>query len=196
MNGTEALLALVAALDDVAIPYMIVGSYSSNFYGIPRSTKDADLVLHLPSAGWAKLPSLLPPGIHMEEQMGFEMVTSTRKELLRVEGSLFEIELFHLSEDAHDQSRFTRRRRIEIFPGSFVWLPTAEDVIIQKLRWSKGAQRSKDFADAVAVMKVQGKHLDWPYIEHWCDQHGTLEILVEAKAEAAPAWEDASSTDH
>lgn len=190
MNGTEALLALVAALDEASIPYMIVGSYSSNFYGIPRSTKDADLVLHLPSTGWAKLPSLLPAGIHMEEQMGFEMVTSTRKELLRVEGSLFEIELFHLSEDAHDQSRFTRRRRIEIFPGSFVWLPTPEDVVVQKLRWSKGAQRSKDFADAVAVLKVQGKFLDWTYIEDWSRRHGTLDLLSEAKTEASPAWEN------
>jgi hypothetical protein len=32
------------------------------------------------------------------------------------------------------------------------WLPTPEDVIIQKLRWSKGAKRSKDFADVVAVI--------------------------------------------
>jgi hypothetical protein len=160
---------------------MIVGSYSSNFYGIPRSTKDADLVIHLPSSGWAKLPSLLPNGIHMEAQMGFEMVTSIRKELLRVVDSLFEIELFHLSEDA---------RQIEISPGSTVWLPSPEDVIIQKLRWSDRAKRAKDFADAVAVMQVQGKSLDWPYIEDWCRQHGTLDVLAEAKAEAAPAWDD------
>jgi hypothetical protein len=190
MNGTDALLRLTTALDAGGIPYMIVGSYSSNFYGIPRSTKDADLVVHLPSSGWAILPSLLPQGIHMEAQMGFEMVTSTRKELLRVADSLFEIELFHLSDDAHDQSRFSRRRQIEIFPGSTVWLPSPEDVIIQKLRWSDRAKRSKDFADAIAVMQVQGKRLDWPYIEEWCRQHGTLDILAEAKTEAAPAWED------
>ena len=195
MNGTDALLSLTSALDAATIPYMIVGSYSSNFYGIPRSTKDADLVVHLPSSGWAQLPSLLPDGIHMEQQMGFEMVTSTRKELLRVRDSLFEIELFHLSEDPHDRSRFSRRRQIEIFPGSTVWLPSPEDVIIQKLRWSSRAKRSKDFADAVAVMQVQGKALDWPYIEHWCDQHRTLDVLADAKAEAAPAWDD-SSIDH
>lgn len=64
-------------------------------------------------------------------------------------------------------------------------------VIVQKLRWSKGAKRTKDFDDAVAVMGVQGEAtLDWPYIEKWCAVHGTLEVLAEAKAEAAPAWED------
>jgi len=67
-----------------------------------------------------------------------------------------------------------------------VWI-----TFIQKLRWSKGAKRSKDFDDAVAVMGVQGKAvLDWPYIETWCAEHGTLDVLAEAKAEAAPAWED------
>ena len=44
MNGTTALLKLVEAFDQADLPYMIVGSYSSNFYGIPRSTKDADVV--------------------------------------------------------------------------------------------------------------------------------------------------------
>lgn len=68
--------------------------------------------------------------------------------------------------------------------------PTAEDVIIQKLRWSSRAKRSKDFADAVAVLQVQGNALDWPYIEHWCGLHHTLDLLAEAKVEAAPAWED------
>jgi hypothetical protein len=190
MSGTESLLKLIEAFDREQIPYMIVGSYSSNFYGIPRSTKDADLVVHLPSAEWAKLPTILPEGIELEDQMSFEMVTSTRRELLRVRDSLFQIELFRLSEDSHDQSRFNRRKRVTIFPGAEVFLPTAEDVIIQKTRWSHGAKRPKDFADTVAVMQVQGNSLDWPYIEKWCAAHGTLEVLAEARAEAAPAWED------
>ena len=83
MNGTTALLKLVEAFDQADIPYMIVGSYSSNFYGIPRSTKDADVV---------------------------------------------------------------------------------------------------------AVMQVQGPVLDWSYIEKWCAEHGTLELLTEAISEAASAW--------
>ena len=77
-------------------------------------------------------------------------------------------------------------------PGVNACLPTAEDVIIQKLRWSRGAKRAKDFADVVAVLQVQGPtRLDWRYIEEWCGKHQTLDLLAEAKAEAAPAWEDA-----
>lgn len=190
MTGTDSLVELIAVFESAGIPHMIVGSYSSNFYGIPRSTKDADLVVHLPSVEWAKLPAILPAGIEMDDQMSFEMVTSTRRELLRVKDSLFQIELFRLSDDLHDRTRFERRQKVEIFPDVKVFLPTAEDVIVQKLRWSLGAKRPKDFADVVAVMQVQGRTLDWPYIEEWCAVHGTLEVLAQAKAEAALAWED------
>jgi len=192
MNGTDALISLIRALEKAEVPYMIVGSYSSNFYGIPRSTMDADLVVSLDHADWGKLSSILPPNLELEQQSSFEMVTSTRKELIKVKNSPFEIELFHLSNDPHDSSRFDRRQKVEIMPGVGACLPTAEDVIIQKLRWSRSAKRAKDFADVVAVLQVQGpERLDWLYIEDWCAKHETLGLLAEAKTEATPAWEDA-----
>jgi hypothetical protein len=40
------------------------------------------------------------------------------------------------------------------------------------------------------VIQVQGFALDWAYIEKWCAKHGTLDVLAEAKSEAALAWED------
>ena len=72
MTGTDSLVELVAVFEGSGNPYRIVGSHSSNFYGNPRSTKDADLVVHLPSAEWAKLPAILPDGIEMDTQTSFE----------------------------------------------------------------------------------------------------------------------------
>jgi len=46
-------------------------------------------------------------------------------------------------------------------------------VIIWKLRWA----RAKDREDVRAVIAVQGDKLDWPYIEAWCQQHGTRAML-------------------
>lgn len=191
MTGTDALISLIHTFEKAHVSYMIVGSYSSNFYGIPRSTMDADLVVRLDHADWGKLCSILPPNLEIEQQSSFEMVSSTRKELIKVKGSPFEIELFHLSNDAHDNTRFERRQIVEIMPGVNAYLPTAEDVIVQKLRWSRAGKRAKDFADVVAVLQVQDPlRLDWPYIEAWCAKHQTLDLLAEAKTEAAPAWTD------
>lgn len=117
-------------------------------------------------------------------------MTGTWRPIIQVPGIPFAIELFELNRDDHDQSRFSRRRRLTLLARD-AWLPTPEDVIVQKLRWCLGGRRSKDFDDAVAVMAVQGKRvLDWPYIEKWCAEHGTLEVLVQARAEASLAWDD------
>jgi len=190
MTGNDALLALIRVFTEAGFPYMVVGSYSSNFWGIPRSTKDADVVVHVSAERWAEFPGMLPAGIELDDQMSFKMVTSTRREILRVTGSPFEIELFRLSDDPHDRERFARRVSEEIFPAVPVFLPTAEDVIVQKLRWSVAAKRPKDFSDVVTVMQVQWGKLDWPYIEKWCAEHATLEVLRQAIDQAAPAWEN------
>ncbi len=184
MTGQEALSVLIGMLDRENLPYMVVGSFSSNYHGIPRSTKDADIVLEFDPAAWSSLEKNLPGGLMLDPQGGFEMVTATRKEIVRVAGSAFEIELFHLSADPFDQARFGRREQVSLSLGTTAWVATAEDVVIQKLRWAKGGLRTKDFEDVVNVLLRKGKDLDFTHIEHWCGVHGTTELLEKARAVA------------
>lgn len=188
-SGEEAVAALLDVLNREQVPYMIVGSFSSNRYGVPRATHDADFVLGSNNGLWTKHLNNLE-GFQLDPQTSFEMVTSTRRQIIEIPSLLFAIELFELSSDEHDQLRFSRRKKMTLL-GREAWFPTAEDVIIQKLRWSRGAKRPKDFADVVAVLQVQGpSRLDWGYIEEWCEKHHTLDLLAEAKEEAAFAWEE------
>lgn len=80
MTGNEGLAALISVLNAGEYPYMIVGSYSSNFYGIPRSTKDADLVLSVASSDWGEIARRIPDGLLFEDQGFFKMVTATGAE--------------------------------------------------------------------------------------------------------------------
>ncbi|MFN7804082.1 MAG: hypothetical protein ACK5TO_08720, partial [Planctomycetaceae bacterium] len=41
----EALIRVIQMLQANEIPYMLVGAFSSNAYGYPRSTNDADVVI-------------------------------------------------------------------------------------------------------------------------------------------------------
>ena len=45
MSSTDLVLRLIAILESAGVDYMLVGSYSSNYYGRPRSTQDADFVV-------------------------------------------------------------------------------------------------------------------------------------------------------
>ncbi len=66
--------------------------------------------------------------------------------------------------------------------GIEAWVPTAEDLIIKKLRWA----RRKDLDDARNILAVQGDTIDFPHLETWCTQHGTLDRLTELRASIPP----------
>jgi hypothetical protein len=185
MSGEEAALAVIATLEDQAIPYMLVGSFSSNYYGIPRSTEDADFVVQLGSRTARELADLLGSSFRLNPQMSFESVTMTTRHLLEIVGGSFTIELFNLGDDPHDQERFRRRRAVPLL-GRSVTLPSAEDVIITKLRWATQGQRSKDWNDIRDVVAVQGDSIDWHYVHSWTERHGTRAVLDDIRRSIPP----------
>lgn len=185
MTSDEATLAVIDALESLGVPYMVVGSLSTNYYGVARSTHDADFVVHLQSVGIAELVRRAGPDIRLDPQMSFETVTGTSKFVLSTPDGRFRIELFLLSDDPHDQERFARRRR-GVTAGRETFVPSPEDTVITKLRWSLHGARPKDVDDARNVIAVQGDSLDWDYIHRWCDAHGTLELLDRVRASLPP----------
>jgi hypothetical protein len=185
MSGNEAVLYVVAALESCSIPYIVVGSYSTNAYGIPRSTQDADFVIELGETSIGELARRLAPSIRIDPQMSFETVTMTRRYVAEVVGTPFKIEFFLLGNDPHAQERFRRRQLVNTLDRQ-VWLPTPEDVIVTKLHWALLARRSKDTDDARDVIAVQGDRIDWDYVHRWCEQHGTRALLDEIRASIPP----------
>jgi hypothetical protein len=181
--GEEAVYALLDLLNAAQAQYMMVGSFSSNAYGEARSTKDADFVVELDSKKRQAILEQLPEEFEIDWQVSFETITGHTRQIIRIPSIPFEIELFDLSREPFDQSRFARRKKTSL-EGHAVWLPTAEDVVVQKLRWAKLGKRVKDMLDAVSILKVRGSKLDWEYIEKWCTELELLEILAEARGQA------------
>jgi hypothetical protein len=177
MNSLDVVHRIVEAFQKLEISYMTVGSFSSNVYGKPRSTKDADFVVQLEGDSINRLARELGPAFQLDPQMTFESITSTMRYRIKLTESAFLIELFLLSNDPHDQARFNRRVTGHLEDGTKVFLPTAEDVVITKLRWSKQGRRQKDVNDVFEVVAVQFQKLDLAYIRHWCDLHGTRDLF-------------------
>jgi hypothetical protein len=180
VTSDEAVVSVLAALDAAAIPYMLVGSLASNFHGIPRSTRDADLVVQLAAGGLQRLAAELPAGLRLERQGAFEAVTGTIRYLVTLAGSPFVCELFELSDDPHDRARFARRLSARVL-GREAFVASAEDMVITKLRWVVAANRPKDREDIRNILAVQGQ-LDWAYMDSWCATHGTAQILADIRA--------------
>jgi hypothetical protein len=118
----------------------------------------------------------LAPWVEFEPQVFFDTLTWGRRQVGRSRSSPpYKVELFEVFDDPFVIEEFSRRRQVfvPLLKGT-TWLPTPEDVIVQKLRWG----RSKDLDDARDVLAVQGtESLDMPYIRTWCARHGTMERL-------------------
>ena len=186
MNSEDVSCSAIDFLNEQGVEYMVVGSLAGNFYCVPRSTQDADIVVASSVGQVASKLSRAIPNLKFDPQLAFESVTATKKVLIRSALHDFQIELFELSNDPHDQERFTRRVWVE-FIGRKAWIATAEDIIITKLRWAEYAGREKDIADLRNMIGVQHDSLDWSYIESWCDRHGTQALLDRLRSEAGMA---------
>jgi hypothetical protein len=193
MTADEAVIALVGALESLAIPYMVSGSLATNVYGVPRATDDGDFVLELPPAGRiGDIAQALPETIRLEPQACFETVTASRMHVCTVTDSAFRMELFLLTDDPYDRERFDRRYRLSL-PFGPVWMPTVEDVIVTKLLWASRAGRLKDQDDCRGVIALQGEIVDWEYVCRWCDRHGTRALLDQIRASIPADLDDLDS---
>lgn len=181
VSATSLVLRMIDMFDQMTIPYMLVGSYSSNYYGRPRSTRDADFVIVVSDEQISKLRIGLLPDFHLDAQMSFETVTMHTRYVITHHETAFKIELFLLTADAYSQERFKRRRHVD-FEGRRAWLPTPEDVIVQKVLWGKTARRSKDIEDVQQVLGLQRENLDLTYIRHWCDRLETRDLFEKLLA--------------
>jgi hypothetical protein len=186
-NGNDATSKVIEAFETLGMDYFLAGSYSSNFYGIPRATRDADFVAVF-SSSIQDLASELGREFELDPQSSFEGITGTLRDIFEIPSLNFKIEIFHMSDDLHDQSRFSRKQKVfDELIGREVYIPTAEDVIVTKLRWEKLGARGKDGKDIHDVIAVQGDDaFDWDYIHRWTEEHGTRELLDEIRASIPP----------
>ena len=175
MTLEQAAGLVLGALDDAGVAHMLVGGLTSNYYGIPRATQDVDVVVQLTGRDQlTRVADSLGSGFTIDAQVSFETITGNARYVIRLPATPFVVELFVLGEDPFQQARFRRRVSIAIPQiGEHVYLPTPEDVVVQKIRWG----RPKDLEDAKDVMAVQGEALDMDYIEVWCTRHDTQQRL-------------------
>ncbi len=146
----------------------------------PRATKDADIVIQYREGLLATVCTLLGADFLLDPQAGLELKTGSIRNIITYIPTKFEIEFFRLGPDAHDQERFARRRRLALPELQIeAVITTAEDVVIQELRW----QREKDIADVRTVISIQSERLDWRYIQQWTEKHGTMELLNRLRSE-------------
>lgn len=182
--ANEIVTQVIQSLETLRIPYLVVGSYSSNAFGIARATQDADFIVELGNHPITAVGALLGSDIHIDPQMSFETITMTPRYVATHRATGFKVEFFLLTDEPFHRLRFARRIKKK-FGSIEMWVQSPEDVVIQKLRWhGLNKARGKDIDDARNVLAVSGDTLDYDYIRKWCDEFGAREAFEQLKREA------------
>lgn len=100
-------------------------------------------------------------------------------------GTMFKFDMFVRHHTAYDQMVLSRAVTVELFSGTPARCYTAEDILIQKLRWFELRNRVSDrqWNDIVQILEVQDGRLDNPYLELWARNFEVIDLLSSARSQ-------------
>ena len=185
MSQSDLLKKIAGILSARKIPYMLTGSLVSSIQGEPRSTHDIDIIISI-------RPSDIPGIVRAFPAPEFYLDPESISRALETQGMFNMIDLregdkvdfWMLTDSEFDRSRFSRRQRFELL-GENVWISSAEDTILAKLRWSElcGGSR-KHYLDALKVYEVQYPQLNMEYLTEWARQLNFIALFNKLTGEA------------
>jgi hypothetical protein len=180
----DALFQVLDALEALQIPYMVVGSFASTFWGRPRMTHDADLVVEITGEKAAELARLLAPNFYAP-QFVIEDAVHKRGQFNAIHlDYAFKVDLWVLKDSPYDAACFARRLLGVMFERE-VWVSSPEDVILSKLLWYRAAPvLDRQFQDVLEVYEIQEPYLEQQYLEQWARTLGIADLLERTKQEA------------
>ncbi len=167
MTLEDLLFRLVPALERAKIPYMVTGSVASSAHGVPRSTRDLDVVISPTRTQLLDLLKEFPQDqYYADEQQALQALANRSQFNIIDFATGWKTDFIIAQDSAYGRSALTRRLRVDI-GGISVSVASPEDVILAKLQWSKLSKSGRQLQDAAGVVVTQGEHLDRAYIEHW-----------------------------
>jgi hypothetical protein len=185
MEESAVVYEVVKVLEDLGVPYAIVGGYSAIFWGRPRTTQDADLVIEIPPSRIDALVRALDPH--------FVVSSKAAQDAARLHGEfnaihrteVFKVDLW-VAGTAFDQEVLRRRRREQLTPELAAFVQSPEDTILSKLRWCKLSNMSeRQFSDVLGVYEIQEPTLDQRYLDEWASRLDIADLLARVRQQAA-----------
>ena len=172
---------IVAFLDKAQIPYMLSGSMSSSFYGHPRMTNDADIVIEPTREQLTEFVNSLGSDYYVSRQAAMQALEFNSMFNIIENQTGFKVDFIIRKNRPFSEEEFSRRRPANI-NGIDLYVVSPEDSILSKLEWSKDSRSNMQFNDVVKVIQNQWDSLDFEYLKKWAvklqvEEH--LEKLME-----------------
>jgi len=177
---SDFLIDVLQRLNRAGIPYMLTGSMASNYWGIPRTTHDLDIVLVLDPSETDRFVSEFDNGFFIQSHSVRAAFAPPYQFNALDEQSALKVDFWLLGENSFERAAFERRMAVELF-GVPAWIATAEDIILHKLYWNQLTPSERQLQDAAGVWAVQTGALDLVHLRYWAGKLGvqpSLDVLL------------------
>jgi hypothetical protein len=185
----RAVADFVSVLDELGIRYYAGGSVASSIHGVPRYTKDVDLVADLAPEQTELLASKLNTDFYADAGQMREALRFGRSFNAIHFATGFKIDVFPLRKDAFHAGEMARseKRVWEVDSTGSVELQvaSAEDTVLEKLVWYKrgGQVSDQQWSDMLGVATTG--QLDRDYLYEWAPRLGVADLLERLFREAS-----------
>jgi hypothetical protein len=189
-DAVEVTAHAAHIFEDLGIAYFIVGSLASSAHGIPRSTQDIDVVADLRQCDPVRLAKAFVPLFYLDQDRIADAIAKGGSfNIIHLE-TMFKVDVFVLRNEQPFLEEMSRRVSIPFRddPGSTLWVASAEDTVVQKLRWYRlgGGVSDRQWQDAIGVLRVSSRRspLDRNYLQRQSAALGVGDLLEAALAQA------------
>ena len=185
-----AVALLVGSIfDRLNLRYAVGGAVAGTLLGEPRATHDLDLVAEI---GVSDLERLLDAfeeaGFYVPRAAARAAVDARRSFNIVHRDSALKVDIFVAGRTALDHEELRRRESLPVSSDATdrLYVATAEDLVLQKLRWYRegGEVSDRQWRDVLGLVKAQGPRLDRVWLARWADRLGVDDLLRRAMIEA------------
>jgi hypothetical protein len=188
--GFNLFLDILHKLEELDIPYAIIGGFAATIYGITRTTFDIDIVVNLEESHIQTLSAAFPLPRYYADPHQMRNAIKIGSTFNIIDSTLGEkADLFPLTMDLRYKPAFENRiRRTVDMPEQepfSVWAARPEDVILGKLMaWEEG-KSERHPADIYEMMLFHylGGDADLSFDSQYIDSHAK-----EISEEASDLW--------
>jgi hypothetical protein len=187
-NLFVVLSEVIQLLEERGINYVLVGSMASSMHGMYRATADIDLIADIKPAQVRPLFEALQKQFYVDEHAVGEAISQKRSFNAIHLDSVFKVDIFIPRPGDFAMQQLERRQLRKMAPDieQKVYVSTAEDMILAKLRWfhAGGDVSETQWQDVQGMIGAAEVELDLDYLSHWAKELGVSELLEKALAEA------------
>lgn len=134
------------------------------------------------------LVELLVPSFYADEERIRHAVTRRSSFNVIHLASHVKLDVYLMRSDGLSASALSRAVSAPLGPdaGDVVQIASAEDVVLEKLRWYRlgGESSERQWLDVLGVLKVQRPTFDRGYAARWADEIGVADLLARACEDA------------